>query len=124
MPVSEEAKKREPVPAVIWWLLMTVGICFMVMWSVGGLSRTLWWFGFLVGSIFLALASTFARDTSKYESAAHTVGDILLRLFWTAAVLIFLFGVLITGSKIVGPVLSAFTGGSRPSEDLPDNWRR
>lgn len=108
--MSEEAREREPVPAVIWWLLATVAFCFIFMWASINLSRALWWLGLLVGSVAIAVITLWIRDALDYENGFHTLADLTTRLFWTIAALLFLFGAFVVGTSILGPIFSSLTG--------------
>ena len=105
--MTDEPKQREPMPPVLWWLLGLVALCFLVLWGYGGFERTIWWFGLLIGSVAIAVVSLWIRDSLEYESGFHQLADVVMRLAWIGAALIFLFGLLTTGTVVLGPVFSA-----------------
>jgi len=120
--MNEESDSHEPMPSIVWWLLGAVTICFIVMWGYGGLSRTLWWLGLLVGSTAIAIATLWIRDSVDYDSSLHTLTDITARLFWCATLLLFLFGLLVTGKAILDPLWSSLTGPGGYSERYSDSF--
>lgn len=98
------------MPAVIWWLLAIVAFCFIFMWASINLSRALWWVGLLIGSVAIAIVTLWIRDSLDYDNGFHTFADLLTRLFWVIATILFLFGALVVGTSILGPIWSSLTG--------------
>ena len=80
------------------------------MWASISLSRALWWLGLLVGSVAIAVITLWTRDALDYGNGFHTLADLTTRLFWTIAALLFLFGALVVGTSILGPIFSSLTG--------------
>ena len=107
--MREEHKQRDSAPQLIWWLLGVVALCFAILWSYGGIYRTIWWFGLLFGSVAIAVVSLWIRDTVNYGSGFYSLADAVMRLSWIAAALIFLFGILVAGTVLLGPIVSAMT---------------
>lgn len=105
--MTDEPKQRDPMPPVLWGLLGLVALCFLVLWGYGGFYRSVGWFGLLIGSIAVAVLSLWTRDSFGYESSFRMVADAVMRLSWVAAALIFLFGIVTTGTVVLGPVFSA-----------------
>lgn len=115
---------RSDAPSPPWWLFVIVALCLVVMWNVGGLSRALWWIGLLLGCLAMTFAVGWMGKLFLDQSAAQATFYGISKLFYLATGLIFLFGVLVTGSTIIGPSCSIFNGSRHVSDDLPDNWRR
>jgi hypothetical protein len=120
----EDAKHGDPMPPLIWWLIGAAVLSFIIMGGDVGLYQAVWWLGLLIIAVVIAVSTLWTRNSLGYDSKFYTLADLTTRLFWIAAALIFLFGVLVAGSAVLDPIFSAISGSDDHVEELPENWRR
>ena len=96
---------REPMPSIIWWMLGTTLLVFLVMWSEGGLHRASWWFGLQISFVSAGIIASWFRETLDYDGYAYSFISVAMGLFLIAAACMFLFAVFLAGKVILGPVI-------------------